>query len=63
MLEFEIHKDKDKFRVVGRVQSQLELACSRCVEPFGLAVDAPFDIRYLPASEASTEVAPTHAAQ
>ena len=56
VLEFEIHKDKDKFRLVGRVQTRLELACSRCVEPFGLAVDAPFDIRYLPASEASTEV-------
>ena len=56
VLEFEIHKDKDKFRLVGRVQTQLDLACSRCVEPFGLAVDAPFDIRYLPASEASTEV-------
>ena len=56
VLEFEIHKDKDRFRLVGRVQTQLELACSRCVEPFGLAVDAPFDVRYLPATEASTEV-------
>ena len=55
VLEFEIHKDKDKFRLVGRVQTRLELACSRCVEPFGLAVDAPFDIRYLPASDVSTE--------
>jgi len=55
VLEFEIHKDKDKFQLVGRVQTQLELACSRCLEPFGLAVDAPFDIRYLPASEASSE--------
>jgi uncharacterized protein len=56
VLEFEIHKDKDKFRLVGRVQSQLELACSRCVEPFGLTVDAPFDIRYLPATEVGAEV-------
>ena len=55
-LASEIHKDKDKFRLVGRVQTQLELACSRCVEPFGLAVDAPFDLRYLPATEASAEV-------
>ena len=54
-LEFDIHKDKDKFRLVGRVQTQLELSCSRCVEPFGLTVDAPFDLRYLPVSEASTE--------
>ena len=55
-LAFDIHKDKDKFRLVGKVQTQLELACSRCLEPFGLAVDAPFDLRYLPATEASTEV-------
>src|SRR5688572_17408173 len=52
---FEIHKDKDRFRLVGRVVTELELACSRCVEPFRLQVDAPFDVRFLPATEASTE--------
>jgi uncharacterized protein len=54
-LAFEVHKDKDKFRLVGTVKGALELMCSRCVEPFRLAVDAPFDIRYLPATEASSE--------
>lgn len=54
-LAFEIHKDKDKFRLVGTATTGLELACSRCLEPFRLAINAPFDIRYLPASEASTE--------
>ena len=54
-LAFEIHKDKDKFRLVGTVTTQLELACSRCLEPFRLPVAAPFDLRYLPASEVSTE--------
>jgi uncharacterized protein len=54
-LAFEIHKDKDKFRLVGTVTTELELACSRCLEPFRLPVAAPFDLRYLPASEASTE--------
>ena len=54
-LAFEIHKDKDKFRLVGTVVTELELPCSRCLEPFRLPVAAPFDIRYLPASEASTE--------
>ena len=29
----------------------LELACSRCLEPFELPVDASFDVRYLPQSE------------
>jgi uncharacterized protein len=54
-LAFEIHKDKDKFRLVGTVTSELELACSRCLEPFRLPVAAPFDLRYLPASAASTD--------
>jgi uncharacterized protein len=54
-LAFEIHKDKDRFRLVGTTKTELELVCSRCLEPFRLMVDAPFDIRYLPASEMSTE--------
>ena len=54
-LLFEIHKDKDKFRLVGQVHTRLELACSRCLEPFELLVDASFDLRYLPASDASSE--------
>jgi uncharacterized protein len=55
-LAFEIHKDKDKFRLVGTVATELELLCSRCLEPFRLSIAAPFDQRYLPASEASTDV-------
>ena len=54
-LAFEIHKDKDKFRLVGTAKTELELGCSRCLEPFRLTVDTPFDIRYLPFSEASSE--------
>jgi uncharacterized protein len=54
-LAFEIHKDKDKFRLVGTVATELELPCSRCLEPFRLPVAAPFDLRYLPASEVSSE--------
>jgi uncharacterized protein len=52
-LEFDIHKDKDKFRLVGRVRTELELTCSRCVEPYRFPIDAAFDQRYLPSSEAS----------
>jgi len=55
-LEFDIHKDKDKFRLVGRVRTQLELSCSRCVEPYRFPIDAGFDQRYLPSSDASIEV-------
>ena len=54
-LEFDIHKDKDRFRLVGRVRTELELTCSRCVEPYRFPIDADFDHRYLPGSEASTE--------
>jgi uncharacterized protein len=50
---FDIHKDKNRFRLAGRVKTELELPCSRCLEPFRLPVDAPFDIRFLPASENS----------
>jgi len=47
-LAFDIHKDKDQFRLVGEVQTTLELMCSRCLEPFTLPVDASFDLRYHP---------------
>ena len=54
-LEFDLHKDKEKFRLEGRARTELELSCSRCLEPFRLPVDATFDLRYLPASSMSTE--------
>ena len=54
-LAFDIHKDKDKFRLVGNVRTDLELACSRCLEPFRMSVDIAFDQRYLPQSEATAE--------
>jgi len=54
-LEFDIHKDKDKFRLVGHLRTELELACSRCLEPYRFPIDASFDQRYLPSSAASTE--------
>jgi len=49
-LEFDIHKDKDKFRLVGSVRTELELSCSRCLEPYRFPIDAAFDQRYLPLS-------------
>jgi len=51
LLDFDIRKDKDKFRLVGSAKTELELPCSRCLEPFRLLVDAPFDMRFLPATE------------
>ena len=47
-LAFDIYKDKDQFRLIGSVQTTLELPCSRCLEPFTLPVDSSFDLRYQP---------------
>lgn len=47
-LAFDIHKDKQQFRLVGSLQGGLELVCSRCLEPFAWPVDAHFDLRYQP---------------
>jgi uncharacterized protein len=60
-LSFDVFKDKDQFRLVGRLRTRLELPCSRCLEPFGWPVDAAFDLRYLPqarnAGEGEREIA------
>ena len=50
-LAFDIYKDKDQFRLAGSVQTELELDCSRCTEPFRTPVDANFDLRYQPHTE------------
>jgi uncharacterized protein len=50
-LRFRVDKDKNRYRLVGRVSTALEQSCSRCLEPFRQAIDVPFDVRYLPQSE------------
>ena len=47
-LAFDIFKDKQAFRLAGRVRTTLELKCSRCLEPFTAPVDQEFDLRYQP---------------
>ena len=54
-LAFDIHKDRDLFRLVGTVRSELELPCSRCLEPFRMPVHAAFDQRYLPQAGVAAE--------
>jgi uncharacterized protein len=54
-LDLAIHKDKEAFRLEGTVRTELELPCSRCLEPFRLPVDVGVDLRYLPASAMSAE--------
>jgi len=54
-LEFDLFKSNREFRLTGRVSTVLELACSRCLEPFTFAVDLPFDVLYLPHAENTGE--------
>ena len=39
------------FAVKGTVKTSLELACSRCLDPFAVPVDAAFELRYVPQTE------------
>jgi uncharacterized protein len=50
-LQMKVHKDRHRFRLVGTVRGVLELACSRCLDPFELPVNGAFDVRYLPEAE------------
>ena len=54
-LAFEVFKDKDLFRLVGRVESTVQLTCGRCLEPFLWPIDATFDLRYQPRVESTNE--------
>ena len=55
-LSMDVEKaNADVFRVAGRVSTRLELECGRCLEPYEIAVDAPFELRYVPQSENSGE--------
>jgi uncharacterized protein len=47
-LEMDVHKDGEAYRVTGRVATKLQLECGRCLEPFEIAVDSPFELRYVP---------------
>ena len=48
----DVHKAGSRFRLAGRVASELELTCSRCAEPFRVPVETSFNLRYEPASSA-----------
>lgn len=47
-LGFDLHKEQDIFHLVGQVQTEVELMCSRCLEPFRMPVTMDFDLRYQP---------------
>ena len=51
-LELEVQKaGGDKFRLVGRARTVLEVQCSRCLEPYRIPIDSTFDLSYVPQSE------------
>jgi uncharacterized protein len=49
-LVMDVRKDRDAYRVTGRVETRLQLECGRCLEPFQIPVDSAFELRYVPAS-------------
>jgi len=49
-LVLDVRKDRDAYRVTGRVQTRLRLNCGRCLEPFEIPVDSAFELRYVPAA-------------
>lgn len=57
----DLRKDEQKVRLAGRVRATLEVDCSRCLEPFQIPIDAPFDMLFLSldenTGEGETEVA------
>ena len=56
-VDLRLHKDHDRYRLVGTVKTELVLDCSRCLEPFVLPVDRAFDLRFLPATLVDAEKA------
>jgi uncharacterized protein len=54
-LGFDVYKDREQFHLVGRVQTTAEMACSRCLEPYRIEVEAPFDLRYQPRTEGAKD--------
>ena len=44
-----VRKDREAYRVTGRVETQLRLECGRCLEPFEIPVASAFELRYVPA--------------
>jgi uncharacterized protein len=55
VLSAEVQRDRDQFRVVGKVRTTIELVCGRCLEPFRAPVDEAFDVLFLPHTGAPSE--------
>jgi len=52
LLSFDVDRQEaGRYRVAGHLTGELELTCSRCLEPFTLPVATDFDLRYVPRTE------------
>jgi len=60
-LTADLTKSGLKFLLKGRLTTTLELACSRCLEPFEIPVDAALDLTFVPAVEPAKPAAETAA--
>jgi len=54
-LRCEVRKNRQHYRLVGRLKTTLELVCSRCLDAFPLAVDEALEVLFLPQSENAGE--------
>jgi uncharacterized protein len=51
-LSFDIDRQEaGRYRVSGQLRGELELVCSRCLEPFTTPVATDFDLTYVPRTE------------
>jgi DUF177 domain-containing protein len=49
-LVMDVRRDRDAYRVTGKVETRLQLECGRCLDPFEIPVDSAFELRYVPAA-------------
>jgi len=50
-LALDVKKNGNRVAVTGRVTTSLDVACSRCLEPFRVTVDAHVDLTFYPATD------------
>jgi uncharacterized protein len=51
-LSFDVDRQEaGRYRVAGRLNAEIELTCSRCLEPFTTPVSTDFDLSYVPRTE------------
>lgn len=49
-IDYSIHlsREKEKIRAKGNLHTTVSIPCVRCLEPFEIKIDSPFDITLLP---------------